>query len=100
MAQFNFADPTVASVRVPVGLNPDGDIAVSGEDIAGTKSLQFTYTKTNATADEILYGTSDTSNITTTGIVSTFINFLLDATADPLGMKRTIVQNTVYGEEG
>lgn len=94
MDSYSFVEPEVASVRIPVGINADGEIAVSGDDVAGTKNVAFTYTKRDATANEILYGTSDTSTISTTGIVSTFLEYILGTTVTKGGMKRTIIQLT------
>ena len=94
---YTFSEPAIASIRVPVGLNENGEIAVDGDDVAANKNLQFTYTKRDATANEILFGSDVGSeeSATTTGIISTFLTFMLSAYVDPLGMKRTIVQPAV-----
>lgn len=96
---YTFSEPAIASIRIPIGLNADGEIAVQGDDVAGSKNLQFTYTKRDATAQEILFGddVSSEGSATTTGIVSTFLTFMLGAYTDPLGMKRTIVQPVTSG---
>lgn len=99
MASYTFVEPILATVRVPVATNPDGNIAISGDEITGNKSIVFSYTKRDATAQEILYGTSaDSENATTTGIVSTFIEYILGGIIDPVGIKRTISQTTTYDE--
>lgn len=89
---IEFVNPDIASLRVPVYTNEDGEIATSGDTITGSKSITFSYTKYDATANELINGA--TSGSSTTGIVTTFINFLLGATTDQLGIKRTIVQTT------
>lgn len=89
---IEFVNPDIASLRVPVYTNADGEIAISGDTITGTKNITFSYTKYNATANELIHGAASGSS--TTGIVTTFINFLLKATTDELGIKRTIVQTT------
>lgn len=92
---YSFTTPDTASVRVPVGVNEDGDIATGDEVVVETKTLQFSYTATTATAEEIIYGENALHDaITKSGIITTFIDYLLGATAEPYGMKRTIVQAT------
>lgn len=94
--KLDFVDPDIASLRVPIYLNADGEIAIDGDTIAGSKNFTFTYTKYNATAQELYHGTTEAIAVSnsTTGIISTFIEYLLGSTTDSLGIKRTIVQTT------
>lgn len=94
-----FQNPTTANLRVPVSTNDDGDIAIEGDDIAGNKNFNFTNTKVSATAYELIYGSIYTPGIepTTSGIVTTFIEYLLGSEFVETGIKRTVVQNVVQG---
>lgn len=96
---YQFIDPDVASIRVPIYTNANGDIAIEGDDTAGSKNMTFSYTKVDATAQEIIFGsTGEESEASTTGIITTFITYLLGASYNALGIKRTLVQNTTRAE--
>lgn len=91
---LEFVNPEIASLRVPIYLNDNGEIAIEGDTIAGAKNITFTYTKYDATAQELYQGSNDTYSDSTTGIITTFVNYLLGGSTDRLSIKRTIVQTT------
>lgn len=93
MAVYEFLNPIAATVRFTINTNADGDIATENDTITGTKTMNFTYTKLDATAQEIIYGT--TMNVyqdTKSGIGTTFIEYLLGGSIVENATRRTIVQ--------
>lgn len=94
-AVAQFINPITATVRFTINTNANGDIATGNDTTAGSKTMNFTYTKATATAQEIIYGSNaDSSATTTSGIATTFIEYLLDGSIIPYETRRTTVQTT------
>lgn len=90
-----WSNPTTATVRVPINVNAEGNIAIGDDTIAATKSHSFNSTAMATTAAEFFASPADGSieGQIRGGTAYTFIAYLLGASYDNLNAKRTIIQS-------
>lgn len=85
LGQLYWKSPAICTIKMPIQLNSNGDIASGNDVIAGNKTFTFNYVKADAEPNIVIYGSDQDS---TTGLITTFIGYLLDSEIYIEGIRR------------